>query len=273
MTHHLGYIHGMNRLQRTAFWHQQAFSLVELSIVLVILGLLTGGILGGQSLIRAAELRTVSADYARFVTATQTFRDKYFALPGDMSNATSFWGAAHATPATCVTTTTNDARTCNGNGDGMIVPSTGSAEHTRYWQQLANAGLIEGTYTGINSDTSNPSISPRVNAPAGRISSSGWHAWYWGLQAGSASRFALTYDNAYYFGSVPANSWPSGAIMKPEELWNIDTKMDDGKPAQGKVIAHLVSTCTTTNDGNVLTADYLLSSTATGCGAIFRQLY
>lgn len=60
----------------------KAFSLVELSIVLVILGLLTGGILAGQSLIRAAELRAVSTEYSRYITATQSFRDKYFAVPG-----------------------------------------------------------------------------------------------------------------------------------------------------------------------------------------------
>lgn len=58
------------------------FSLVELSIVLVILGLLTGGILGGQSLIKAAELRAVTTELDAFQTATNTFRQKYFALPG-----------------------------------------------------------------------------------------------------------------------------------------------------------------------------------------------
>ena len=62
---------------------QPGFSLVELSIVLVILGLLTGGILAGQSLIRAAELRSISTDYSRYIAAVQAFRDKYFALPGD----------------------------------------------------------------------------------------------------------------------------------------------------------------------------------------------
>ena len=72
--------------------NKKAFSLVELSIVLVILGLLVGGILSGQSLIRAAQLRSVTADYTRFVTAVNTFRDKYFALPGDMTNAQSVWG-------------------------------------------------------------------------------------------------------------------------------------------------------------------------------------
>ncbi|PZU43073.1 MAG: prepilin-type cleavage/methylation domain-containing protein, partial [Sphingomonas sp.] len=63
------------------------FSLVELSIVLVILGLLTGGILGGQSLIRAAEIRSIGVDFNRFSTATYTFRDKYMGLPGDITNA------------------------------------------------------------------------------------------------------------------------------------------------------------------------------------------
>ena len=71
---------------------KRAFSLVELSIVLVILGLLVGGVLSGQSLIAAAALRSVTTQEARWVAATQTFRDKYFALPGDMNNATSFWG-------------------------------------------------------------------------------------------------------------------------------------------------------------------------------------
>lgn len=118
----------------------RGFSLVELSIVLVILGLLTGGILTGQSLIRASELRSITTEYNRYIAAAQTFRDKYFALPGDMANATAFWGAAHATPATCKTTASSSALTCNGNADGFIqgVVAT-SNESFRFWQHLANA--------------------------------------------------------------------------------------------------------------------------------------
>ena len=70
---------------------RKGFSLVELSIVLVILGLLVGGVLSGQSLIRAAELRAATQEYQRYYTATQTFRDKYFAIPGDFNNAQAFW--------------------------------------------------------------------------------------------------------------------------------------------------------------------------------------
>ena len=72
---------------------KQGFSLVELSIVLVILGLLTGGILTGQSLIRAAELRSVTTEFQKYQTAMMTFRDRYMALPGDMRNATAFLGS------------------------------------------------------------------------------------------------------------------------------------------------------------------------------------
>jgi len=70
---------------------KNGFSLVELSIVLVIVGLLVGGVLTGKSLIRAADLRSVSTDYEGYRTATSAFRDKYFGLPGDITNASSFW--------------------------------------------------------------------------------------------------------------------------------------------------------------------------------------
>src|SRR6478736_3210874 len=97
---------------------RKGFSLVELSIVLVILGLLTGGILAGQSLIRAAELRAVGTEYGRYATATQTFRDKYLALPGDFKDATRFWNRLNSN-ADCVTsssTTVGSPGVCDGNG-------------------------------------------------------------------------------------------------------------------------------------------------------------
>ena len=133
-----------------------AFSLVELSIVLVILGLLVGGILSGQSLIRAAELRSFTTEYSKYVAAVNSFKDKYFQLPGDMPNATSFWGAAHATPATCLTTVGTGSQTCNGDGNGSISNAAAASQYGEeytFWQHLANAGLIEGSYTGIRMAT------------------------------------------------------------------------------------------------------------------------
>ncbi len=252
----------------------QAFSLVELSIVLVILGLLVGGVLSGQSLIRAAELRSISTDYSRFVAATQTFRDKYFALPGDMTNATQFWGAAHATPATCVTTASTSALTCNGNGDGIILPSTGSNESFRFWQQLANAGLIEGSYSGIQEGTTSFS-STTANSPKGRITTTLWLVWNWTANGGGnpTDYFAAQYDNILEFGGTIVNSDANIAILKPEELWNLDTKLDDGKPATGKLWARRYSTCTNATSVTDTAASYLLTSSSPGCVAIFTQAF
>jgi len=247
------------------------FSLVELSIVLVILGLLTGGILGGQSLIRAAELRTISTDANRYITAAQTFRDKYFQLPGDMSNAQSFWGVAHATPATCVTTASTSPLTCNGNGDGMVYNSTGSNESYRFWQHLANTGLIEGTYDGITHGSTSFS-STTENSPRGRLSNSLWFVWNWTAPQSGQWVFDGDYGNRLSTGVQAANSEPSNVLLTPSEQWNIDTKMDDGLPAQGKVKAAW-NGCTTATASNQLSATYQLSQSGKACMPLFVQAF
>ena len=76
-----------------------AFTLVELSIVLVIIGLLVGGVLSGKSLIRASELRAVASEFSYYKIAIGNFKDKYSALPGDMRNAVTYWGAAAGSTA------------------------------------------------------------------------------------------------------------------------------------------------------------------------------
>jgi len=171
---------------------QSAFTLVELSIVLVILGLLVGGVLTGQSLIRAAELRTVTTQYNNYVPAVQTFRSKYFALPGDMPNATSFWGAA-AVGAACQTTAGSGTQTCDGDANGLINTATNSLEYFRAWQQLASAGLIEGNYDGINH-----TFATTANSPVGKISSTLWGIYGWSTRAGDVHVFDGEYGNALF---------------------------------------------------------------------------
>ena len=125
----------------------RGFSLVELSIVLVILGLLTGGILAGQNMIRAAELRSVITEFQTYQTSQRTFQGKYLALPGDMTNATDFWGSAGGAGFIgdgCEAASGTGTQTCNGNGNGAInTPASASeyGERFTYWQHLANAGL------------------------------------------------------------------------------------------------------------------------------------
>lgn len=123
---------------------KHGFSLLELSIALAIIGIIVGGILVGADMIRAAELRSVMNDMNRYQAAVLTFKDKFLSLPGDMIQATAFWGRADggtdvtqncANPLTDAGTGT---QTCNGDGDGWV---TGSVEQRRVWQHLANAGM------------------------------------------------------------------------------------------------------------------------------------
>ena len=127
------------------------FTLLELSIVLVIIGLLIGGIFVGQSLIHNAQLNAVITEFTRYQTAVQSFKQQYQALPGDMNNATSFWGVAGGTGSdtTCMNTVSTTAATCNGNGDEVIGTSVVTWDETfRAWQHLATAKMIEGFYAG-----------------------------------------------------------------------------------------------------------------------------
>ncbi|SMC59190.1 prepilin-type N-terminal cleavage/methylation domain-containing protein [Novosphingobium sp. B1] len=257
------------------YLRQSAFSLVELSVVLVILGLLTGGILGGQALIRAAELRSVSTEYSRYVAAAQSFRDKYFALPGDMPNATLFWGVQHATPSTCATQASIDQRTCDGNGNGRIeYTAVSSNEMFRYWQHLANAGLIEGTYSGVSAIPSPAGFGciPGTNCPLSRVSNGSWSSYFLGTQIGHGQWFDGTYGNAIFFGnSRNGVTYSASGAITPEEAWNLDTKMDDGRPTIGNVVVwkNLVNNGCTTNDTNA--ADFVLASRNTACALIFKS--
>lgn len=262
---------------------RQGFSLVELSIVLVILGLLTGGILSGQSLIRAAELRSVVTQASQYMAAIQTFRDRYRAIPGDMPNAVKFWGAqagdtTDGRDATCaaLTTPATGIATCNGNGDGLIgIAGGGSNTHEifRFWQHLANAGLIEGTYSGItgSSGTTMHHV-PGVNSPTSRIGRGGWTA-VRRNSGGDGNFFTIDYGNTLQLGMPSSGGTTYIAIMKPEEAWNMDTKLDDGKPAQGKFIGLQWDTCTTATASTQLDVEYRLDSSAIGCALVIRQIY
>ena len=252
-----------------------AFSLVELSIVLVILGLLTGGILAGQSLIRAAELRSVSADYARFATSVQTFRDKYLRLPGDMNNATAFWGDDSINCGD-VAVTDGTPGTCNGNADGQITFATGPnrpAEAFQFWKQLALAGLVEGTYSGLSGSGGAGHAVIGTNVPRGRLSNSGFTPSYFDNSGGSVADYAVNFRNQMTFGATNTGFDTSAAILKPEEAWNIDTKMDDGRPGNGSIIAAYWDDCSTSTSFSDFAGAYALNDSAIRCALRYRNFF
>lgn len=252
------------------------FSLIELSIVIVILGLILGGILSGKTLIHASEIRSISADLSKHRAAFFAFRDKYFQLPGDITNATSFWGSAggvgHESDATCIAVSSTSMATCNGNGSGLIgIDGAFGEYYERFhaWKHLSNAGLIEGSYTGAAGGSgTNPTEEPiiGVNVPASKMGLIGFSIYTLPQMSGNTDWFNGDYGNLFCVGTKLANS-TCGKAFQPIDVNNIDLKIDDGKPATGNVrsFPSTNSSITSCTDAATAVAKYRLDLDTIEC--------
>lgn len=112
---------------------QLGFTLVEIAVVLVIIGLLLGGVLKGQELITQAKIKNVANDFTGLSAAIYSYQDRYRALPGDDSRAATRW---------------TQAIVDSGDGDGQVEGSYNSTTNTdesrQFWLHLRNAGFIGG---------------------------------------------------------------------------------------------------------------------------------
>ncbi|MEJ0010470.1 MAG: type II secretion system protein [Alphaproteobacteria bacterium] len=222
------------------------FTLVELAIVLVIIGLLVGGVLTGADLIKSAQLTALNQSKEDIVAAAMTFRDKYGHLPGDWMHATDTFGSLGGTgsDATCqnMPTPAGSTATCNGNGDGNIATSVVTLDEMfRFYQQLGAAGLIKGSYTGTAGTNSGyvNMFSAGANMPEARQSGYGFLL-LWSSSAGSASNFAYSPNHEIVYAYAPAIT--SGAAnyttytMTPADMLRLDSKFDDGLPGTGIIV-------------------------------------
>lgn len=249
----------------------RGFSLVELSIVLVILGLLVGGILAGQNLIRASELRAVSTEIDRFSSAVNAFRDKYFAIPGDFDKAEAFWGTDSNCPGDNSTPSTGTA-TCDGDADGKIESGVGM-ERYRFWHHLANAGMVEGSYTGVRAGSNDNHIEGGVNTPMSKVG----HASY-AVSHGDNLDSTAYYTDNFKSHVMQLNSASlaiisnAGNVLRAEEAWNLDTKMDDEQPGFGTVRSRKPSSSASpncaSNDDPTL-SQYIATDTNINCVLVF----
>lgn len=107
--------------------YNSGFTLVELSIVIVIIGLIVGGVVAGQGLVLQSKLRRSISEVDNIKKAHTAFKLEYDALPGDMVNASSYWSGA-----------------TNGDGNGKI-----DTESFLAWRHLILSGIYPGSYTGI----------------------------------------------------------------------------------------------------------------------------
>jgi prepilin-type N-terminal cleavage/methylation domain-containing protein len=258
-----------------------AFSLIELAIVLVILGLLAGGVLVGQDLIRASEIRSITRDIDNYKAAVYVFQLKYNCLAGDCPNATNYFGAEDPNPTICETTASNGTLTCNGNGNRRVEDC--SYEMVRFWQHLAIAGLIEGKYTGTGTYPPAGCLTHvlGVNAPKAAISGSGFGFSYSDhTGGGDGATYAINYGNLFWLGKQTTHR-PQANLFTPKEAFAVDQKIDDGRPASGFVIMRSdgiggsawgeANACTTSTSATDFNGIYNISVTSTPCAFMIKS--
>ena len=233
------------------------FSLFELAIVLAIVGLLTGAIIGGKSMIHQSQLQAVVRDFTKYNDAYQKFTIHYGGKPGDLNgltgSPTSIWGSADPTPVapnTCFTAlgTAGGTATCNGDGNNFIAGPYATGTLTKpeeifvAIQQLSNAKLIEGKYTGKSNSASSLDAVSGKNVPAGPFENSGYM--FITVQPITANNtndapnyFYGNYGTVIIFGGADATGLDQ--LLSPKDASFIDRKMDDGLPAMGSMLTYL----------------------------------
>lgn len=211
---------------------KKAFSLIELSIVLIIIGLLVAGVTGGASLIRNAELRGVMNEARGYATAVNSFYVKFNALPGDFGTELG---------------TMIGTSTVGGNANGFIefynsnsTASTvaGRMESNIAWQHLIEGVFIDDNFTPITGDAGTSGVvnttaqTPGTNIPGSKFQNAGWIFDYVNSQNTVIVTAAFTPDDSASTSAV--NATPV-AILTPIDAFSIDTKVDDADAADGRV--------------------------------------
>jgi prepilin-type N-terminal cleavage/methylation domain-containing protein len=198
---------------------RDGFTLVELAIVLVIVGLLISAVLVGQDLVESAEVRANVKTLEEMHTAINLFRSKYNCLPGDCPDATEFgFTSANGNPV-------------NGNGDGNYLPYT-------------NDEYIQGTHQLVEANLTPLKANDVYNFPYVRMTHN---------DVGGAYLFTNDlYDGSFSGGYLPVNElWgntilvgarsgdcTSGTPFNALFTQAMDIKVDDGKASSGRMSGH-----------------------------------
>jgi prepilin-type N-terminal cleavage/methylation domain-containing protein len=206
---------------------QSGFTLIELAIVLVIIGLLLGGVLKGQDLINSAKAKNMIADFKNVQIFIYGYQDRYRALPGDDAGVSTHVKGDKATTG---------GTTGNGLIEGAWNSSTVTDESALFWQHVRLAGLATGSTITASDD-----FLPR-NSEGGRI----------GVQSVGGATPITGLTGTY----VACSQNISGKLAK-----QIDINLDDGETSTGSVMAIVGSSPT----GPKTSAEILDGSPYTVC--------
>lgn len=239
------------------------FTLIEISIVLVIIGLIVGGILVGQDLIASAALRAQISQIEKLNTAVHTFQYKYNSIPGDLelSMASKFGFITNA----C------DGRNGGRDGNGKLEGYYGSpyyldqflGETELFWEDLSTAQLVNGTYPGgggttRDCDFNNSTLLSLATGPdyignfipAGKIGFGTFVHVYTDLSNNWYGLAQITPHATYGYVLAAAPSIPVISA------YGIDAKADDGMPTTGTIQAQYLAGYTITPAPNNTAPNY-----------------
>ena len=198
------------------------FTLVEISIVMIIIGLLIGGVFSGMKLIDNANIQKTVQDLKAIESAALTFRDTYRALPGDIRIPNT--RISNCTVAPCATA---------GNGNRQIgVASVTAAiantdENFTFWHHLQAANLVQMDFSNtLTMDFGEGAPSAGIGGGY-RISS------ITGGMGFCPTQFTGTQISVV---GTPSADWTTGANVPCDLIRGVDTKMDDGRTASGLMI-------------------------------------
>ncbi len=212
------------------------FTLVELAIVLVIIGLLVGGVLQGQELIKQAQIRNHIKAVNELKLAVATFQTKYDALPGDIKKPERFFPA-------CDNSVEGGVDTFRGDGNGRIEQySSGGGGYETYcvWFHLYHSGIYRVAEGPKENKVDEGSSWPPADVNFAT------HAFFYMVWPTDKSLVAeLGYQDqnhasARFLKKTNRHElavWGENSGLRPDIVHSIDSKLDDGKPATGIVRA------------------------------------
>lgn len=228
----------------------RGFTLIELSVVLAIIGLILGATVGAQGLIHGMKLKNVMTELQHYHQAITTFKEKYHYFPGDFKTATELWEDSH-------------------NGDGDWVVEGDITERLYAWQHLQLAGLIEGSYTGA---VSTPNQHVNVNVPGSVFKN---NLYMLGSNVTGEEIFGRLGTSLQY-SSNAAEDDPYGGALMAKDAYFLDHKLDDGSAYHGEIFAVDGSTSTEgycSAPFNEEGTDFDLSQSGTDCRLVFWLSY